>query len=41
MEVEDLKPEFQTSTSSRFYYLSNIWIDQPLKLSSDVTTPLL
>ena len=24
MEVEDLKPEFQMSTSSRFYCLSNI-----------------
>ena len=39
MEVEDLKPEFQTSNSSRFYSLSNVWIDQPLMPSSDVTTP--
>ena len=33
------QPEFHPITSSRYYSLSNVWIDRPLKPSSDVTTP--
>ena len=31
-------PEFQMITSSRFYFLSNVWINWTLMLSSDITT---
>ena len=30
-------PEFQMITSSRFYFLSNVWINWMLMLSSDIT----
>ena len=36
MEVEDLSHVFQTITSSRFYSLSNVWINRPLMPYSDV-----
>ena len=38
--LNQLKPEFQTITSSHFYSLGNAWIDRPLMASSDVTAPL-
>ena len=38
-DITSWKPEFHPITSSRYYSLSNVWIDRPLMPSSDVTTP--